>query len=133
MSPLTIMAHVIAACLASTPKVPPRVLLAVSWVESRWTLDAVSRPHGGRYPIYCGPLQTAAMGEAQCRDQASLGLGYRRGREELEQWLRDPRVRGDLRRALLGHGCGNSGLVTGTCHSGYEARVLSALHLLGGE
>lgn len=134
MSLLDLLHHVIAACLATTnPKLPPRLLVAVAMVETRLQVPPpVSRPHGSGYPAYCGAMQTAALDEADCaRQGGSLVLAYRRGVAELEQWLADPRVRGDVRRAIIGHGCGNAGLAANTCHvvdgESYEARVFGRL------
>lgn len=42
---------------------------------------------------------------------------------ELQRWLADRRVRGDVTRALAGHGCGNHGVTTGKCNR-YPQRVL---------
>lgn len=119
------IAHLLAASLASTPALPAEDLLAISWVESRWNTWPVSRPHGARYPACCGPMQTMAQNAEQCAEQGSLLWGYELGRREMEQWLRDRRVRGNLRLALAGHGCGNAGIAAGTCSNQYERRVLA--------
>ncbi len=50
-------------------------------------------------------------------------VAYAAGADELEHWLRDRRVRGDVTRALAGHGCGNHGVTTGKCNY-YQQRVL---------
>lgn len=131
---LNIVTHLTAATLAGTHRVPADVLLSTAKIESDlWPVAPVSRPHG-RWtpPFYCGPLQTIAPDEHRCRDQTrDIFLGYQVGERELEQWLDDPRVRGDMRRALIGHGCGNIGIARNTCANGpdgsYEDRVFRVL------
>src|SRR5262245_5241565 len=79
-----VVAHAEAASLAATPQVPPELLLAMAFVESRYDPLAVSRVEGthrrvGRYPsdqppvrlrkgtsLYCGPLQTFAVTWSDC-------------------------------------------------------------------
>jgi hypothetical protein len=103
---------------------------------------AVSRVRGrarktGRYPsmvapahldrrasLFCGSLQTLASSWAACLLMRDLKTAYAAGAAEIGQWMRDRRVRGNIRRALAGHGCGNHGVITGTCN-GYPGRVLS--------
>jgi hypothetical protein len=77
-------------------------------------------PHAS---LYCGPLQTFAGSWHDCMQMRELPVAYAAGAAELEQWLRDKRVRGDLALALAGHGCGNFGVATGRCNM-YPARVL---------
>lgn len=127
--------HVASALLAATPRVDVSFLLAVGKVESDlWPVAPISRPHGHRPPMYCGALQTTAWTWGECREQTlSVRLGYLLGANELEVWLDDPRVGGDLRRALLGYCCGYSGLVTGRCAGGYADKVLRVYRELGGE
>ncbi|MBA3540604.1 MAG: hypothetical protein H0T79_13420 [Deltaproteobacteria bacterium] len=134
-------AHVAAARAASTERITPELLLAIAFVESRFDVTAVSRVEGhkrktGRYPstqapasldrrasLYCGPLQTFAGSWAQCLEYRDLPTAYAAAAAELEQWLGDRRVHGDVTRALAGHGCGNYGVTTGKCN-GYPGRVL---------
>ena len=141
MSPIDAYAHAAAANAEATARVSPELLLAVAYVESRYDPTATSRvEHGvrrtGAYPseqppagldarveMYCGPLQTAARSWAACMSMRGLDTAYAAGTSELEQWLRDRRVHGDVALALAGHGCGNAGVATG-CNS-YPARVLS--------
>ncbi len=134
-------AHVAAATDAATPHVQPELLLAIAFVESRYDPTATSRVEGARrktgsYPsttppatlaphasLYCGPLQTFAGSWRECLALRDLHAAYAAGAGELETWLRDRRVRGDLSLALAGHGCGNFGVSTGKCN-GYPTRVL---------
>ena len=136
-----VMAHAMAAEDAATPQVTPELLLAVAFVESRFDPTATSRVENGTrrtgaYPstappadltrhasLFCGPLQTIAQSWQQCLTMRSLPVAYHAGVAELETWLRDRRVHGNIRRALAGHGCGNFGVVSGRCN-GYPSRVL---------
>jgi hypothetical protein len=133
--------HVVAAERAATAHVRPQLLLGIAFVESRFDVTATSRVEGGRrrtgpYPgtarpadlvekasLYCGPLQTFAGSWSECMAQRQLADAYAAGVSELEQWLHDRRVQGDIVRALAGHGCGNHGVLTGKCNS-YPERVL---------
>lgn len=140
-------AHADAAVEAERPAVPAEVLLAIAYVESRFDATATSRVEGrvrrtGSYPsrtppralrgsLYCGPLQTYAASWTQCLAMRELPRAYGAAVTELAQWTRDRRVRGNLGRALLGHGCGNVGLRTGACN-GYPARVLGVARRLAG-
>lgn len=141
------MAHAVAAEDAATPEVSPELLLAIAFVESRYDPTATSRVEGttrktGHYPsrvppadlaehasLYCGPLQTYAASWRECMEMRSLPAGYAAAVKELETWLGDRRVHGNIRRALAGHGCGNYGVTTGRCN-GYPSRVLGIERLL---
>ncbi len=134
-------AHASAAVDASTAHVQPELLLAIAFVESRFDVTATSRVEGrkrrtGHYAstlppsnlntrtsLYCGPLQTFAGSWSECMAMRDPHVAYAAGADELETWLRDKRVRGDITRALAGHGCGNHGVTTGKCNS-YPQRVL---------
>lgn len=134
-------AHIEAAEAAASGQITAEWLLGVAFVESRFDPTAVSRVQGhtrrtGRYPstevpaqldprasLYCGPLQTFASSWPACLRMRDLKTGYAAGAAELAEWLRDRRVRGDITRALAGHGCGNYGVTTGNCN-GYPERVL---------
>lgn len=138
---LEAVAHVHAASSASTEHVSAELLLAMAYVESRYDETAVSRVEGtkrvvGSYPsttppknlrkgasLYCGPLQTFAKNWDECMKQRDLKVAYATAAKELEHWLRDRRVRGDMTRALAGYGCGNHGVKTGKCNR-YPGRVL---------
>lgn len=133
--------HAAAAVDASTPRVQPELLLAIAFVESRFDVTATSRVEGrkrrtGHYAgttppaslntrmsMYCGPLQTFAGSWSECISLRDPHVAYAAGADELEKWLRDKRVRGDITRALAGHGCGNHGVTTGKCNF-YPQRVL---------
>jgi hypothetical protein len=133
--------HVAAATDAATTRVQPELLLAIAFVESRYDPTATSRIEGARrktgsYPstqppatlaagasLYCGPLQTFAGSWHDCLALRDLHAAYAAGAAELDTWLRDRRVRGDVAVALAGHGCGNFGVATGKCN-GYATRVL---------
>lgn len=133
--------HVSAAVDASTADIQPELLLAIAFVESRFDVTATSRVEGkrrrtGRYAsttppanldakksLFCGPLQTFASSWTECMAMRDPHAAYAAGADELEQWLRDRRVRGDITRALAGHGCGNHGVRTGKCNF-YPQRVL---------
>ncbi len=140
-------AHAAAAADAATARVDAETLLAIAFVESRFDPTATSRVEAGtrrtgHYPstdapasldrhasLYCGPLQTFASTWSRCLALRDLPAAYTAGASELEQWLRDKRVRGELTLALAGHGCGNRGVVTGKCNH-YPGRVLSIAHAL---
>ncbi len=130
---------------AADSPLPAQLLLAIAYVESRYDPTATSRIEGdvrrtGRYPsttpprnlrgtLYCGPLQTYAASWQRCLAMRELANGYGAAVDELSRWSRDPRVRGNVTRALLGHGCGNHGLKTSRCN-GYPARVLQFMRRL---
>ncbi len=141
LDPLAAYAHAAAAQAAATDHVSAELLLGIAFVESRFDPTATSRVEGqqrrtGRYPstappsglnhrasLYCGPLQTFASSWSGCMAMRDLSKAYAAGVAELEQWLADKRVRGEISRALAGHGCGNHGVTTGNCN-GYPGRVL---------
>ncbi|HEY0991530.1 MAG TPA: hypothetical protein VGD80_30965 [Kofleriaceae bacterium] len=138
----TAYAHVEAAEAASTDEITSELLLGIAFVESRFDTTAVSRVEGatrktGRYPsttppaqldrrasLYCGPLQTYASSWSACMGMRDLKIAYAAAAAELAHWMSDRRVRGNVTRALAGHGCGNFGVRTGTCN-GYPRRVLT--------
>ncbi len=136
----TAHAHVAAATAAATPDVPPELLLAIAFVESRYDATATSRvvagkrrtgPYRSTEPpahldphasLFCGPLQTFARTWSECLAQRDLAVGYAAAVSELTHWLGDRRAHHSIVRALAGHGCGNAGVVTGRCN-GYPERV----------
>ncbi|MDB4960434.1 MAG: hypothetical protein JWP01_433 [Myxococcales bacterium] len=137
-----VIEHASAAVEVATPTVRVELLLAIAYVESRYDVTATSRIEDGkrktgRHPsttpprrldrkgtLYCGPLQTYARSWDACLQMRDTRVGYAAAVTELQTWLRDPRVRGDIRRALAGHGCGNHGVTTGRCNR-YPERVLA--------
>jgi hypothetical protein len=134
--------HASAAIEAATPSVRVELLLAIAFVESRYDTTATSRVEGGtrktgRHPsripprsldrrasLYCGPLQTFASSWEACLEMRDSRIAYAAAVTELQTWLRDRRVRGDVKLALAGHGCGNHGVTTGRCNR-YPERVLA--------
>jgi len=136
-----VIAHARAAEAAATPQLSPELLLGMAYVESRFDPLAVSRIEGqrrrvGHYEsneppprwlkgssLYCGPLQTFAGSWSECIAMRDPHVAYAAGADELEHWLRDKRVRGDITRALAGYGCGYHGVKTGKCNR-YPGRVL---------
>jgi hypothetical protein len=138
--------HASIAVETSDPTLPPELLLAIAYVESRFDPTATSRiegatrrtgpypsihARGARGPFYCGPLQTYARDWSSCVAMRDLATGYRAGAAEMKQWMRDARVGKDVYRALLGHGCGNLGLSAGRCGNGYPNKVMRFAELLG--
>lgn len=151
LGPADVLAHVHAATVAATEELPPELLLAVAFVESRYDPRWVSRVEGTRRvysrirgatppkrmnkhkSLFCGVMQTHAKTWDACLSQRrDLVVAYRAGAAELTSWLRDRRVRGDLSRALAGYGCGNKGVRTGKCNR-YPGRVLYQASRLGGK
>ncbi len=140
--------HASAAIAAATPTVGVELLLAIAFVESRYNPTWVSRVvdgkrKTGRHPsttpprvdrkasLFCGALQTYARTWEACLELRDSRLAYAAGVAEIQAWLRDGRVRGDIKRALAGHGCGNHGVTTGRCNR-YPDRVLATQRRLFG-
>jgi hypothetical protein len=141
LEPAEAFAHATEAMHAATDEVSPELLLAIAFVESRFDPTALSRiegnqRRGGRWPydvpppkltkgtsMFCGVLQTRALTWRQCLAQRDLRHAYTKAVHELETWLHDRRVRGDLTLALAGYACGNRGVKTGKCKR-YPGRVL---------
>jgi hypothetical protein len=144
---VTAYQHASAAVDHSDATLRPELLLGMAYVESRFDPTATSRIEGnvrrtGSYPslapprggvrgsLFCGPLQAHAKTWQQCLALRELAAGYAAGATEMRTWLRDGRVAGSVRRALIGHGCGNHGLAANRCR-GYPARVLRFAARLG--
>lgn len=134
--------HVMAADLASSPRIPVEVILGVAWVESRMDPTATSRVESGRRatgswpwthpagdgPRFCGVMQAMAGREwSRCLAMRDIESGYRAGADEIASWLKISH--GNLGAALRGHGCGISGL-TGSCME-YDLRVLDQARQFG--
>jgi hypothetical protein len=100
--------HVHAAMLAADELAPAEVLLAMAWVESRYTTTGVSRlecradgchrrtgpwpgpkPQYFAAPYFCGYHGAKARSWAACRDLAGEGLeSYVRAADHLHAWWR---------------------------------------------
>lgn len=134
---------VLAAHLAAAPDLPPDLLLAIGYIESRFDEDATSRmvagarrtgswpsrEPAGAGPWFCGQLQTRAVQWADCLRLRDTTLAYLAGAAEVRAWLR--RTRGNMTLALRGYACGNAGL-RHRCR-GYAERVMRrARHYQGG-
>lgn len=123
-------AAVDAAFAAETDEVPAELLLSIAWGESRF--DSTARV--GRV---CGIVQVApryvGKTKAVCKVWAhDLTAAFRAGALQLEDMLRDPRVRHDMRKALLYRACGNSAF-DGTCRkAAYPGWVLRRAAFLRG-
>ena len=135
--------HASAAIDAATPSVSVELLLSIAFIESRYDITATSRVERGKRKtgrhastipprdldktasLYCGALQTSASSWEQCIQLRDSRNAYAAATIELQTWLRDRRVGGDIKRALAGHGCGNYGVRTGRCNR-YPERVLAA-------
>lgn len=131
-----------AAATAKVAAIDAELLLAIAYVESRYEPTATSRVVAGKrvtgaYPssdpprqldrrasLFCGPLQTYARSWPQCFAMRELRVGYGTAVIELQRWLRDRHVRGNVKRALAGYGCGYHGVTTGRCNR-YPNRVLA--------
>ena len=125
------MTHAEFAIAMATDQLSPEVVLGVAFVESRFDPRATSRPRRARAWGFCGVMQTIAESRSDCIRQRDLGVGYALGVQEISWWLANARVRGNLRRALLGHGCGLPGLRLGWCGDHYADRVLGFARKLG--
>lgn len=101
--------HAYAAVQAETPKISAELLLAQSWKESRWTIDAVSRvevheghrervggtwkwgkkfPSYFRGPYFCGASQVERYTEKSCRAIGiDLKSNYAEAVSHLYDWL----------------------------------------------
>lgn len=102
-----------AAIAQETEHVPAELLVSLAWSESRFE-PGTETGHA------CGIEQVipADLGypRAVCwLWENDLGQAMAAGAEEIETELRDPRVHGDLRVALLYRACGNRAFVPGRC------------------
>ncbi len=95
------------ALLAETDRVPAELIIAISWGETRLIATTVTGSA-------CGPMSSIRRNRRQCNAVLNYTDGYRAGVEELESHLRDRRIRGNIRLALLYFACGNSAF-DGTC------------------
>jgi hypothetical protein len=105
-------AAVDAAFSTETPSIPAELLLSIAWLESRMEpATAVGR--------VCGVMQVDPYTIGQPRSICALWArdvraAFAAGVLELEIMLRDRRVMGDMRLALLYRACGNSAF-DGSC------------------
>lgn len=141
--PATALVHAVAAQAASSPAIPPEILLSIAWHESRFDPTATSYVDGdgvrragvwrssmpaGTGPRFCGVMQTAAGHHWEdCIEQRPIVDGYRRGAEILGNWMRA--AHGDLAAALRGYGCGFAGM-RGKCRR-FDSWVLAHARGLG--
>lgn len=101
-----------AALAEETDRVPAELLIAIAWGESRLRPDV-------RTGHVCGIMQVnptdLGLPRSRCRAwELDRRLAFRAGVSEIEMMLRDRRVRGNIRRALLYRACGNRAF-DGTC------------------
>lgn len=111
--PVLVNDAVDAALTVETPDIPASLLLSIAWSESRFE-------PGLRTGRVCGALQVNPHDIGQDRREClawahSTVLGFAAGVTELRMLLSDPRVHGNLYRALGYRACGNS-FFDGTCH-----------------
>jgi len=107
IEPQLVLPNVLAAFNAETIEYPAELLLAIAWGESRFKSD-ITTGH------VCGVLQTVPRIPSDCRRWLNVFAGYQAGVDELIEWARDRRSRGDLRLVLLARACGNSAFID-TC------------------
>lgn len=111
-----------AALESATQEIPAELLLAIAWVESRYSTSAVSRiesgvrrtgipmwktPPGGTHSFFCGVTQVSA-GDSwnNCKQFHNVSLSYHTTVTELNLWL-SPRVcNHNLKCALTGYSGG---------------------------
>lgn len=80
----------------------PDLLLALAYVESRWTADVVSK--SGRH---CGALQSRARDKRHCQElRSSVRESYRAGAMMLAAWL--IASKGSQHQALASYACGHN-------------------------
>lgn len=126
-----------AALKAETKEISAEVLLGLSWVESRYSINAVSRIEGGArktgipswtkppkgtYNFYCGVTQVNADNSwVKCQEFQNVFLAYKQTISDLKEWL-NPRIcNGNLQCALTGYNGGFPAIKTG---SRYAATVM---------
>lgn len=113
--PHEVSAFVYVAVTEATPRVSAELLVSLAWAESRFQQSALPGcgvmqvfPH--HFPDYRPPSDCEVW-------RSDLRLAVRAGVEEIELMLRDRRVNGNLRRALMYRACGNAAF-NGTCTKG---------------
>jgi len=118
--------HVLPAVEAArryaTAAIPAELLVSIMWGESRF----VPTVRKGRV---CGVMQVnpsdIGRSRTQCTDwDRDVAKAVEAGVHELETMLRDHRVKGDMRKALLYRACGNAAF-NGRCRkTGWPGWVL---------
>lgn len=118
-----------AALEAATQEIPAEVLLAMAWIESRYSSGAISRIEGGvrrtgiplwKTPpsntrsFFCGVTQVSAGDSwAECRRFSNVTVAYRTTVIELNRWL-SPRIcNHKLNCALTGYSGGFPAIKSG--------------------
>jgi len=143
MDPKDAYLHAQAAVRAASDRVKPELLLAIAYTESKFDAFALSRVEGskrrvGRWEsqeppkrlrkgasMFCGPLQTRALTWEDCLAQRDLLTAYKAGVKEIEEWLDNKYVHGNISRALAGFGCGTQGAKSGHCSNAFQSRILA--------
>lgn len=135
--------HATEALFAQRPGISAEILLAMAFVESRFSPSATSRvengkrttgiprwstpPKGVTGPFFCGVTQAqAGFSWKRCLELQDLRIAYSTTAEELRKWMRV--CRNDLECALAGYGGGFPAIKAKT--STYPARVLSRARAL---
>jgi soluble lytic murein transglycosylase-like protein len=105
--PSDVPQHLVEAQLAAQIyNVPVRVVIAISWHESRWMPTKVNKV--GR----CGVMQvTDSLSPFTCKQLTDPFIGYLEGARFMKYWI--DRAGGDLRHGLDAYACGNTGLTSG--------------------
>ncbi len=107
MTPGRALVVAAASRAAATAYAPAELLASLAWAESRGDRTVVTGRTCGVLQV--NPLDVGLPWRETCAAWAESSLaGMRGGVLELETMLRDPRVHGDLRRALLYRACGNA-------------------------
>jgi hypothetical protein len=98
-----------AALKYETPHVPAALIVVLAWHESRF--DPKAGPACGVMQVYPNDIDRPA---SDCAVWAKdFDAGVQAGVLEIETMLKDSRVRGDLRKALLYRACGNVAFTEG--------------------
>lgn len=94
-----------------TAQVPAALIVVLAWHESRF--DPKAGPACGVMQVYPKDIARPA---SDCAIWATdVAAGVRAGVVEIETMLKDKRVNGNLRRALLYRACGNKAFVGTGC------------------
>lgn len=135
--------HAAEASMAQRPGISAEILLALAFVESRYSPLATSRvengkrvtgipkwgtpPNGVAGPYFCGVTQAqAGFSWKRCQELRDIRIAYQTTAWELHKWMRV--CRNDITCALTGYGGGFPAIRAKT--STYPARVLSRARAL---